>query len=125
MAADAIPLAAMVTGAIVLEVLSMLRDVARAAVVVRDERGLSAIKTALFVFPSGFRALAGTCVTNAMASAVVVYAALALTTKLDVSRPGAFRVFSVFVVHQGVLAALVWLRLRFLGKALDVVRSPS
>jgi len=120
MAADSFPLAAILLGVIGIELLSMLRDVARAVIVVRDEQGLSAIRTALSVFPGGFRTLAGTSVTNVAMSAIVVYAAASLTTKLDVSRPGALRVASVFLVHQCVLAALVWLRLRFLGKALDV-----
>jgi hypothetical protein len=119
--ADLVYLGAVLLGSLLAVLVGLVRDLGRAAIV-RDELDS---KSALFSGLRAFarapgRALAGFIV-PALAGAALIALAAALTTLLDVSRPGTWRLGLVALVHQSVAFALCWCRAYWLGTSLGIV----
>jgi hypothetical protein len=118
--ADLAYLGALVIGALMLVVVGLVRDLGRAALV---REGLDA-KTALFSGLYAFarapgRAFAG-WVVPAVAGIALIALAAALTTLLDVSRAGTWRIALVLLLHQLVAFALAWCRAYWLATSLGL-----
>jgi hypothetical protein len=119
--ADLAYLVAVAFGLLVTLAFGVVRDLGRAAIV-RDSLDS---KAALFV---GLRALARApgrsllgWLTPSLAGVALVALAAVLTTALDVSRPGAWRVWLVLLVHQLVAYALCFCRAYWLTASLGLV----
>jgi hypothetical protein len=119
--ADLVYFGTVLVGSLLALALGVVRDLGRAAIV-RDELDS---KTALF---SGLRAFArapGRVVAGwivpALAGAALIALAAALTTLLDVSRSGTWRLGLVALVHQSVAFALCWCRAYWLRASLGIV----
>lgn len=123
--ADLIPLLFGVFGFSTLLAVGIVQDLARAAVIRHGARGIDSLRIAGTTLVTTPRAVFAAFAGPAVATALVVAAAAALTSVCDVSRPGAWRVASVFFAHQLAVVAIVALRLRALGAALTLVGDPS
>jgi hypothetical protein len=119
--ADLAYVAAVGFGALMALGLGLGRDLARAAAVrgsLRAKEALLAGWQVLARFPG--RALLGWAAPASAGLALVLIAA-ALTTTLDVSRPGAWRIALVALLHQAVAYALCWCRAFWLHTSLAMV----
>jgi hypothetical protein len=102
-------------------VIDCLHDLCRAAVVRFDESPTTAALSALRVgLARPVRVLALGAVPAAVSVALVAIGA-ALTSVVDVSRPGAWRVAAVFVLHQLVVFGIALARAQWLALALELV----
>lgn len=119
--ADLVPLLLGVIGLLAVLAVGVVQDVARAAVIRHGVRGIDSIRIAGTTLVATPRAVFGAFAGPMVATAFVVAAAAALTSACDVSRPGAWRIASVALVHQLAVVAIVALRLRALGAALTLV----
>jgi hypothetical protein len=102
-------------------VMGLAADLARAAVVRQGQRALGAIAFSFAVLRRAPRAVVSAWLPAWLASVAVVAAAAFAASALDVSRPGAARVWAVALIHQVAVLAIVALRLYWLERALALV----
>ena len=120
--ADLAYLAAIALGACLVLALGIVRDLGRAAVVRDALDSKTALLAGLRAFATApLRSLLG-WLTPALAGVALVALGALLATALDVSRPGAWRVWLVALVHQLVAYALCFCRAFWLTASLEVVR---
>lgn len=101
--------------------IDVLHDLARLAVVRFDETPAEAARSALqTAMERPGRLAAHAAGTGAVAFALVAVGA-ALTSAVDVARPGGARVAAVFAVHQLVVFGVAFTRARWLSGALDTL----
>jgi hypothetical protein len=84
-------------------------------------RGTASLRVAWRTLVATPRAVLARFLGPMAATLLIVTAGAVLTSAFDVSRPGAWRIASVFIVHQFAVVAIVALRLRALGAALTLV----
>jgi hypothetical protein len=121
--ADLAYVGALVFGVLLVLALGLVRDLGRAAAV-RDSLGSKeALRRGLSMFARApGRSLMGWAAPAAVGLALVAFGA-ALTATLDVSRPGAWRVWLVAILHQTIAYALAWCRAFWLSTSLAIVKN--
>ena len=102
-------------------VLGLAADLSRAAIVRHGVRARRAVVVAFRVLRRAPSVVASAWLPPALAGIAVVTVAAFAASRLDVSRPGAARVWGVALLHQGVVLALVVLRVYWLERALAIV----
>ncbi|HVR20118.1 MAG TPA: hypothetical protein VMS65_10490 [Polyangiaceae bacterium] len=119
--ADLVYFGTVLVGSLLALALGVVRDLGRAAIVRAELDSKSALFSGLRAFARApGRVLAGWIV-PALAGAALIALAAALTTLLDVSRPGTWRLGLVALVHQSVAYALCWCRAYWLRASLGLV----
>jgi hypothetical protein len=111
------PLAVYAVGFAGALLLGVVVDLARAAAVRHDCGARAALSRALASFRQRAGAACAGYFASASGSVLAVLIAALVVQRLDVSRPGGWRVAAVLAVHQLVIALLVLLRVRWLGRA--------
>lgn len=104
-----------------LVVLGLAADLARAAAVRHGARATRAAATAAGVLRRAPVAVLTGWLPAALAGVAAVAASAWAASALDVSRPGAARVWAVALLHQTTVLALVALRIYWLERALALV----
>jgi len=112
------PLAVYAVGFAAALLLGVIVDLARAAVVRHDRGARAALVHALASLRRQPGAACAGYFASASGSVLAVLIAALVVQRLDVSRPGGWRVAAVLAAHQSVLALLVLLRVRWLNRAL-------
>lgn len=119
--ADLVPLVVGLGGLVAVAAVGVLQDVARAAAMRHGARGLDAVRVAGRTLVATPRAVVRGFLGPMVGTVLVVIGAATLTSFIDVSRPGAWRVACVSVEHQLAIVAIIALRLRALGTTLALV----
>jgi len=105
--------------------LGLAHDLARAAVVRHGVRSTHAAAMAFRKLRAATNAVFTAWLAPAVASGALVLLAAWVAGMLDVSRPGAARVWAVAALHQATVLGLVLLRLWWLERALALVDPPA
>jgi hypothetical protein len=98
----------------------LLRDLGRAAAVVRDLDGPEALRQGIRTLAAHAGRAIAAWLGPALLSAIVIAAAALFAGALDVSRPEAWRSGSILVVHQAAACALAWCRALWLSSSLEL-----
>jgi len=123
--ADLAYLAAVGAGALLALALGLVRDLGRAAAVKGSLGAKAALRAGLMTFARApGRVLLGWTAPAVVGIALVLLGA-ALTSAFDVSRPGAWRVWLVALLHQAIAYALCWCRAFWLSASLGIVKTAS
>jgi hypothetical protein len=123
--ADLAYLAVVTIGLLLSLAVGLVRDLARAAVVRGSPSTKAALRESLTTFARApHRSLLGWAAPAATGLALVAFGAV-LTGALDVSRPGAWRVWLVALVHQAIAYSLCWCRAFWLGTSLAIVTADA
>jgi len=118
---DATALALLALGTLLVLGLGFVRDLCRAAAVVEDSDGRSALRSGLLALKSRPGAAVRGYLAPAVAGLALFGVAAAVTGWLDVAQSGGFRLPLVALLHLAVLAGLALCRARWLATAVALV----
>lgn len=119
--ADLAYVAAVAFGSLVVLAVGLVRDLGRAAVIRGAPDAKAAAFTGLRAFAQAPLRAASRWLAPALAGVALVALAAAVTSVIDVSRPGSWRVGLVAFLHQAVALALCFCRAFWLGASLGLV----
>ncbi|MGC4088827.1 MAG: hypothetical protein QM756_13185 [Polyangiaceae bacterium] len=112
-------LAAVLLGGVALGLCTLLADTRRALLFQRPLLGGVAFQQVLSVALPRSKQLAAGYVARLGLSLLIVAVAARMVELCDVSRPGAFRVVLVLLLHQGALFGLTWLEAAWAARVQD------
>lgn len=120
-ASDLVALSVLGLGLLFAAVVGVAQDLVRAAVVSGESRSLVAIGRGVDALRRSARDVLGAVLATELVGAGALLLAAAVVGALDVSRPAAWRIVAVALVHQVAALTLVVARATWLGRAIELV----